>query len=720
MTTDAPTSTTSAQDLPLLPFQLESGLRVAAMILAAVTLAVASHVAFEVRPGVFNPDFLMQGIQPLIIVPISLLAAVLMAGYRRVIPFAIDDERFEGLYLRGIAVGVLLMVAVVETATHWIGIPFLGNVAPVNQVRLFVAAVVALGWGASGGGNPFRRIWRFLKERPPFVRREMAFVLYLTLIGLAVRLYQLESALHLFVDELNFANILPRFVIEYEQEPNIFANMVQGWFPGTFPYLQHLTVAQFGHSLASLRYVSVVFGTLTIPGTYLLARSLFDRPTALVAGVLMVTFPVHVQFSRIGINNIADPFFGVWAMAFLAQGMRSNRRVDFVLGGLMLGLTQYWYEVGRIIYPTAILLWAVLGVITGYSRKRLKGLLLAAFVAAVAAAPVYATIYDLETQLLPRAHVTSDEKGSFSALDTLQDTEAHHTQLSVALRVYFNAYEFGNIYFGGTQPMLMIFLVPFFFIGAGYVLLYPGRPAFMLGLLVLLTSFSTSLVDSPGIFARYVVTFPALVIITAVGMRVTVGLLMALPFLQKRRFALAGSLFILATGMAVMQALFFFGPHLDALNEQMRLHRQIDTTDAVFRAARFGEDAQIHIITADFDETAYLNNAMAYLLDNPGNDNVHMYQLDDFGPDTFAEFDPSQKHIFYTPIHALYARALIKWRFIAGDERVSPYNVPLYVQSLEIETFALVQGPSRPLPTPEIPYGQCFEQFVFPDNDCNS
>jgi 4-amino-4-deoxy-L-arabinose transferase-like glycosyltransferase len=73
-----------------------------------------------------------------------------------------------------------------------------------------------------------------------------------------------------------------------------------------------------------------------------------------------MTFPPHIQFSRIALLHIADPLFGVLALWFLIRAIRSNRRLDWVLMGVSLGMTQYFFEAGRLFTGALILAWAAL------------------------------------------------------------------------------------------------------------------------------------------------------------------------------------------------------------------------------------------------------------------------------------------------------------------------------------------------------------------------
>ncbi|MER3513588.1 MAG: hypothetical protein C4310_03650, partial [Chloroflexota bacterium] len=74
-----------------------------------------------------------------------------------------------------------------------------------------------------------------------------------------------------------------------------------------FIYLVALAVGALGPSPAAIRLVAAVLGTLTIPATYALGRTWFNRRVGwLAAAILAITF-WHVHLSRIGFRAVALP-----------------------------------------------------------------------------------------------------------------------------------------------------------------------------------------------------------------------------------------------------------------------------------------------------------------------------------------------------------------------------------------------------------------------------
>ncbi|HRF98926.1 MAG TPA: hypothetical protein PLZ51_27135, partial [Aggregatilineales bacterium] len=91
---------------------------------------------------------------------------------------------------------------------------------------------------------------------------------------------------------------------------------------------------------------------------------------AFVSAVMLATLPIHIQFSRLALNNIADPLFGTLTFYFIARGFKypHKMRGNFAWAGAMLGLTQYFYEGGRFLYPALTLGW--LGFLGGWAYLR--------------------------------------------------------------------------------------------------------------------------------------------------------------------------------------------------------------------------------------------------------------------------------------------------------------------------------------------------------------
>jgi len=118
-------------------------------------------------------------------------------------------------------------------------------------------------------------------------------------------------------------------------------NMSFLWQAGWFKLL--------GVSVFSLRLPWALIGTATVLVLYRLARDLFGVTVALVAASLLATFHLHIHFSRLGSNQIADGLLMLLALLFLLRGLTGARLQDFALCGVVLGLSLYCYAGARLV-----------------------------------------------------------------------------------------------------------------------------------------------------------------------------------------------------------------------------------------------------------------------------------------------------------------------------------------------------------------------------------
>jgi 4-amino-4-deoxy-L-arabinose transferase-like glycosyltransferase len=108
---------------------------------------------------------------------------------------------------------------------------------------------------------------------------------------------------------------------------------------GLFINLQALALQAFGYTVAALKFWSIVFGTLTVLGIYLLGKELFHRRgAALLSAFFLATSYWAINFSRIGFRAIMTSLLMSFAFYFFFRGIRRQKYVDFALSGLLIGL----------------------------------------------------------------------------------------------------------------------------------------------------------------------------------------------------------------------------------------------------------------------------------------------------------------------------------------------------------------------------------------------
>jgi 4-amino-4-deoxy-L-arabinose transferase-like glycosyltransferase len=145
-----------------------------------------------------------------------------------------------------------------------------------------------------------------------------------------------------------------------------------------------LPLTWWGVDLGSLRLLSALAGALTVLATYLLTRAMFGVVVAALAGLLVAVNHFHLHFSRVAVaGGIMDALFATVAFWLLYRGLSANRRRDFVLSGVVMGVHLYVYMGARLVIAIA-LAYALLLALCDWRRAAANGGNFAALLGAVA------------------------------------------------------------------------------------------------------------------------------------------------------------------------------------------------------------------------------------------------------------------------------------------------------------------------------------------------
>lgn len=118
---------------------------------------------------------------------------------------------------------------------------------------------------------------------------------------------------------------------------------------GLFINLQALSIKTFGPTEFALKLWSIIFGTLTVLGVFLLTSELFQNQIAGIIGAYLTAFSYWaINFSRIGFRAIMVPFLLSFAFYFLFKGLRTRKLHDFIISGLIYGLGLHTYIAFRV------------------------------------------------------------------------------------------------------------------------------------------------------------------------------------------------------------------------------------------------------------------------------------------------------------------------------------------------------------------------------------
>jgi len=624
---------------------------------------------------------------------LPLAAAFMLAGWV-VIGLGLRGERPEywaqcivplwqplSLNKRVIFIGVIFLLLVAGANGQAPILPWLKGMNIHLQMALLGGGIAFITYGFCVGAHgcaPLQRVhWR-----------QIAPILAITLLAFGLRFWQLGESMRVLVHETAFAEAITVMAAQPNDVMMLFPMTNTTPLPYVFAYLQSLTVEIFGRNLVGLRAASAIFGTLTIPALYFLAKTLFDRKVALIAALILATFPPHLHFSRLGILEIADPFFGVLALAFLARGLRSGAGRDYALAGVMLGLTHYFHEGGRLLYTPVALIWlTALAVIT---RQKIswRGVLVTVGVMALVAFPIYTTLFSWGrsfTLRMDEAGINQNFISGFtSAINGIGDLGSYFNHFLQPLLFYVHYYDQPRIflYYGGMQPLVLEGVVPFLLFGAGMMLWRWRRPGMLLLILWLVaTTLGNGLMGNVLIATRYRVVFPAIAIIIALAI-VTLG-----EHLKPNRAALI--MFAITLAIGAGQIAYYFGPHLAIYNVQIRdaIWRCGDAEDAVMRAAKLSPETVSYIISAercDEDRAWQLLNFLT------GSIAVHTLTPDMLTPDMLNSMPSNVDKAFFIEPNDVATLGQLRSYFDLGSPQLSPYAKPEY----RMFTLYVAQGES--------------------------
>ncbi|OGL48113.1 MAG: hypothetical protein A2161_02605 [Candidatus Schekmanbacteria bacterium RBG_13_48_7] len=149
-----------------------------------------------------------------------------------------------------------------------------------------------------------------------------------------------------------------------------------------FVYSAIIPIKLFGLSEFSVRLTSVVFGTLTVLGTFWLVYEYWGAFAGLIAAFLLSVLPWNFHFSRIAFELISMPCLFVFGYAFLVRALRKGRW-NWLGAGFLLGISLHTYVMITTFLPPFLFLFFLLFLPNIWRQKWfcLLGLLLFSLIA---------------------------------------------------------------------------------------------------------------------------------------------------------------------------------------------------------------------------------------------------------------------------------------------------------------------------------------------------
>ncbi len=572
---------------------------------------------------------------------------------------------WRGLLLTG---GIGLLALLAEINASYLGIRELQQITSNQQFGLLIGAcgLIALGLGRRGD-QPYRLNLQ---------RRDILLISLVTGLALALRFWRLDDTARFFVDELSFSSSMGLFRVD-RNVPLLVPMSSIAAFPYIFVYWQSWGESLFGRNYIGLRAASAVIGALTIPAIYFLGRVIADKKVALVGALLLAALPPHLHFSRLAINNIADPLFGTLAFAFLAKGVRDNQRLDYAIGGIFLGLTHYFYEGGRLLYTPLALIWIVALAIIWRRRIDKWNVLAAVSATFLVALPIYYTLLGLDRPITARMvdNATGLAREYWQALFRLGTFDFHVREHILApLLAYVHRVEL-TMFYRGRTGILLAAVFPAALLGLFHALRRWGTPGALLLLLwVFAASAGNSLLVDSAASTRFVIVHPALMLLTAIGICFTLPLIITQARLQ--RVAIA----VVAIGLALFQVHYYFNIHIPLYNEQFRDEwSHPDPQDAILRSVDFPSNTHIYFIGMVPPEAGFIDGVLHYFRDD-----LHLFTAtrEEITAKYIGEMSSDVDHAFFVEVGDTSTVELLKQHFYLLPAQSSPYDLPLEDQYL--------------------------------------
>lgn len=512
---------------------------------------------------------------------------------------------------------------------------FIGYLPTWLQFVLFIMGVACVAWSMRDGLSLFN--WHTH-------RREIQSVCAILLFGLLLRGVGLGAWMPVMVDELQpigESNTLTNNPEHPMLHPISYNVAPYAWL---YAVQRQVFVHILGNNFDGIRFASALYGVASLVTVYGVARSLFDKRTALVALLVCATFPPHLHFSRLALLSIGDIVFGTSALMCLLIAFKTERAQFFAWAGLCLGMTQYFFEGGRIFYPLVIWLVALFALVMCGYRLKFRHLLLLVGCALIVALPLYLTWREMDAPLFGRFNASGIPLSYWLRLFLGEfEPRAFVIQFEMLARSFaiYVSYPDQSLYY--NAPLIPLALVPFFLWGVWRVRHVRQLPFVLILVPTFLSLLNGLLLTNSAAFTRYLAIFPIVSVLLAVGIIAFHDWLWTRITLPKQ-ITPQRALWGIVGVIALAQAIFYFSylPHYVQLFRNTRPYP--DTEDALLRAHDLPSDTLVHFI-APFDlDLGYWYNLNEYL---NGDLEIVVILSKDVTQDYLTQLDNTRRHAFF-------------------------------------------------------------------------
>jgi 4-amino-4-deoxy-L-arabinose transferase-like glycosyltransferase len=380
---------------------------------------------------------------------------------------------------------------------------------------------------------------------------ELATVATLTLFALVLRVAALERVPYTVGGDEAWHGLLARQVLSGELRSPFrmgYMSMPTGFY---WPLSWSLWLV--GDDVTGLRLPAALVGAATVPILYFFARDLWGRRTALLSALFLAGYDYHIHYSRLGANNAWDPLFvllTLWAvdrgltslqdrnMAGEHENQEEEWRADvpslpyrpFLLAGLAMGLSVYFYTGARLLLP---LIGLYVGFVWLQKRKGMGGLGLClvflALALLVAGGPMLSYAQAHPNEWNARINQVGILQSGWLAREpalTGKSTAQILAEQFLRSAGAFHVFSDRTVWYGADRPLLGFLAGAFAVLGMAWAVAHWRDRRYFLVLIWFWAVIITGgmLTESPPSSQRLVIAIPTVALLVAFGLEQSVAL----------------------------------------------------------------------------------------------------------------------------------------------------------------------------------------------------
>ncbi|EKE25171.1 MAG: hypothetical protein ACD_5C00265G0001 [uncultured bacterium] len=143
-----------------------------------------------------------------------------------------------------------------------------------------------------------------------------------------------------------------------------FSSMIEMIINDVHPPLYYILLKGFAsffdYSVFGIRLFSAIFGVALVVTTYLLAKELFGKRTAIYASIIATISPLAVQYSQEARMYAMLVFLILTASLYFVKALKTKKYTYFAIWGILTGLSMLTHYMGIIfsaLYFSAFVIW---------------------------------------------------------------------------------------------------------------------------------------------------------------------------------------------------------------------------------------------------------------------------------------------------------------------------------------------------------------------------